>query len=71
MRDSRFQGKIPDSIWDSKQFVQDSSWCRTPQRDPSSSVCRLVMSDDWLAFEHKKRTGLPQVIDYMLCMYTI
>ena len=31
MQDSRFQGKIPDCIWDSKRIVQDSGLCRTPR----------------------------------------
>ena len=30
-QDLRFFSKIPDSNWDSKRFVLDSSWCRAPR----------------------------------------
>ena len=34
-QDLRFFSKIPDSNWNSKHFVLDSSWCRAPRANPT------------------------------------
>ena len=52
-QDLRFFSKIPDSYWDSKRFVLDSSWCRTPRTSIPQGArpqLTLVSYGSWIEY---------------------
>ena len=56
IQDLRFFSKIPDSYWDSKRFVLDSSWCRTPRTSIPQGArpqLTLVSYGSWIEFYKK------------------
>ena len=56
IQDLRFFSKIPDSYWDSKRFVLDSSWCRTPRTSIPQGArpqLTLVSYGSWIEYYKK------------------